>query len=134
MDGLIRTSISPANRAAAPAGDARRTRMTGIIRALRWPITAVAMIAALLWPALWNGFPIVFYDTGGYLDAAMSGILANGRSTLYGFFLRLGVPTNFCLNVIVQAGTIAWLIAATLRAHGFGGRPQLALSITLAMA
>jgi hypothetical protein len=135
MDGLIRRSNSPANEAAAPPADARLgTSTADIIRALRRPITALAMITALLWPALWNGFPIVFYDTGGYLDAAMSGILANGRSTLYGFFLRLGVPTNFWLNIIVQAGTIAWLIAATLRAHGLGRRPQLALSVTLALA
>jgi hypothetical protein len=102
---------------------------------MEWPLAALAMVAALLWPALWNGFPIVFYDTGGYLDAAMSGILANGRSTLYGFFLRLGIPTNFWLNIVVQAGAIAWLIAATLRAHGLGGgRPHLAVSVTLGMA
>lgn len=92
------------------------------------------MIAALLWPALWNGFPIVFYDTGGYLDAAVSGILANGRSTAYGMFLRLGIPASFWPNIIVQAGAIAWLIAVTLRAHGLGGRPHLAASVTLAMA
>ncbi|HET7679601.1 MAG TPA: hypothetical protein VFK79_05640 [Xanthobacteraceae bacterium] len=108
--------------------------MTTAFRSLRWPLAALAMIAALLWPALWNGFPIVFYDTGGYLDAAVSGILANGRSTLYGMFLRLGIPTNFWFNIIVQAGAAAWLIAVTLRAHGLGGRPHLAASVTLALA
>ncbi len=96
--------------------------MTAIFRPLRWPLAALAMVIALLWPALWNGFPVVFYDTGGYLDPAMSGILANGRSTVYGLFLRLGIPTGFWLNVVVQAGAVAWLIAATLRAHGLGGR------------
>jgi hypothetical protein len=108
--------------------------MTEIFQRLRWPLAALAMVAALLWPALWNGFPIVFYDTGGYLDAAMTGILANGRSTLYGLFLRLGIPTGFWLNVAVQAAAIAWLIAMTLRAHGLGRRPNLALAITLALA
>jgi hypothetical protein len=108
--------------------------MTAIFRPLRWPLAALAMVIALLWPALWNGFPIVFYDTGGYLDAAMSGILANGRSTLYGLFLRLGIPTGFWLNVVVQAGAIAWLIAATLRAHGLGDRPNLAAATGLGLA
>lgn len=135
MYGLIRRNNNQAeNPAAAPDDVCVRPAVTAIIRSLRWPVAALAMIAALLWPALWNGFPIVFHDTGGYLDAAVSGILANGRSTLYGFFLRLGIPTSFWLNVIVQAGTVAWLIAVTLRAHGLGGRPQLALSVTLGMA
>jgi hypothetical protein len=135
MYGLIRTSNDQATEPAGPPGDPSvRPAITGVIRSMRWPLAALAMIAALIWPALWNGFPIVFYDTGGYLDAAMSGILSNGRSTLYGFFLRLGIPTNFWLNIVVQAGAVAWLIAATLRAHGLGGRPQLALSLTLAMA
>jgi hypothetical protein len=108
--------------------------MTTTFRSLRWPLAALAMLAGLLWPALWNGFPIVFYDTGGYLDAAVSGVLANGRSTVYGMFLRLGIPSSFWLNIVVQAGAIAWLIAVSLRAHGLGGRPYLMASITLAMA
>jgi len=108
--------------------------MTMLFRTMLWALAALAMIAALLWPALWNGFPLVFYDTGGYLDAAMSGILANGRSTLYGLFLRLGIPTSFWLNIIVQAATVAWLIAATLRAHGLSGQPSSALSVTLGLA
>lgn len=92
-----------------PAGARRSFRpfhasMTRTFRSLRWPLAALAMIAALLWPALWNGFPIVFYDTGGYLDAAVSGILANGRSTVYGMFLRLGISTSFWPNIVVQAG------------------------------
>lgn len=135
MHGLIRSNNNQAKEPAAASGDAFvRAAMTSITRSLQWPLAAPAMIVALLWPALWNGFPIVFHDTGGYLDAAMSGVLANGRSALYGFFLRLAVPTSFWLNIIVQAGTVVWLIAATLRAHGLGGRPQLALSLTLAMA
>lgn len=120
------------------AGGGRRTgicsAMMDIFRRLRWPFATMAMIAALLWPALWNGFPIVFYDTGGYLDAAMTGTLANGRSTLYGLFLRLGIPTGFWLNIVVQAGAVAWLIAVTLRAHGLGRRPALAVAVTLGLA
>ena len=125
-----------AENSPAPAGDerARQAIVTKAFYLLRWPLAALAMIVALLWPALWNGFPIVFYDTGGYLDAAMSGILANGRSTLYGLFLRLGIASGFWLNIVVQAVAIAWLIAATLRAHGLGGRPALVLSVTLALA
>jgi hypothetical protein len=108
--------------------------MKTIFRRWRWPFAALVMIAALLWPSLWNGFPIVFYDTGGYLDAAMTGLLANGRSTLYGVFLRLGIPTAFWINIAVQAAMVAWLIAVTLRSHGLGSRPSLAVAVTLGLA
>jgi hypothetical protein len=107
--------------------------MTGR-RRLAWILASVMMLPALLWPALWNGFPIVFYDTGGYFDSAMSGLLANGRSALYGAFLRLGIPSVFWGNIVVQAGVVAWLLVLSLRAHHLGGRPGLALAITLALA
>jgi hypothetical protein len=124
-----------AEKLPAPTGNPPlRATVITIFRSLRWTLVALAMIVALLWPALWNGFPIVFHDTGGYLDAAMSGILANGRSTLYGLFLRFGIPSDFWLNIVIQAGVIAWLIAAALRAHGLGGRANLLLLVTIGMA
>ncbi len=105
--------------------------MDEVISRLRWPIATLVMMLALLWPALWNGFPIVFYDTGGYLDSYMSGILANGRSAIYGLFLRLGIPTGFWLNVIVQAGTVTWLIVLALRTHYVTSTPGFAVVVTL---
>jgi len=108
--------------------------MEQAFRRSRRPLAALVMMLALLWPALWNGFPIVFYDTGGYLDSYMTGLLANGRSAVYGLFLRLGIPTGFWLNIVVQAGMVTWLLVLTLRAHGFGGRPGLAVAIALGLA
>ncbi len=99
-----------------------------------WVLASLVLIAAFLYPALWNGFPIVFYDTGGYLDSYMIGQLGNGRSVLYGLFLRLGIPTAFWGNIVIQAMTVVWLLILALRAHGFGGRPVLALLIGLALA
>ena len=84
------------------------------------------MLAALLWPALWNGFPIVFYDTGGYLARPFEATLVMGRSALYGSFLALGINLHFWPNIVVQAALVAWLVALTLRLHGFSGRPWLA--------
>src|SRR5689334_4747194 len=43
--------------------------------------------AALLWPALSNRFPLIFYDTGGYLARPFEQTLEIGRSALYGAFL-----------------------------------------------
>ena len=103
-------------------------------RHLSWTIAASVMIAALLWPALWNGFPIVFHDTGGYLARPFEGTLAFGRSAFYGAFLALGIPLGFWPNVAAQAALIAWLVVLTLRTHGFGGRPWLAAATVVGLS
>ncbi len=87
------------------------------------------MMLALLWPALWNGFPIVFYDTGGYLVRVFDRELGFGRSAMYGAFLAAGISLKFWPDIIVQSALIAWLVVLTLRVHGFGGRPWLAAAI-----
>lgn len=87
------------------------------------------MVVALMTPALWNGFPLIFPDTGGYLTRPIEGTLGMGRSALYGLFLYAGVPFAFWSNAIAQAALTAWLIVLTMRAQGLGGRPWLALGI-----
>jgi len=44
----------------------------------------VLMVAVLLWPALTNGFPLLFYDTGGYLARPFEHTLDIGRSPSMG--------------------------------------------------
>jgi hypothetical protein len=111
----------------APAR-ARRPAMLG------WIICSAVMIAALLWPAIANRFPIVFYDTGGYLATAIRGNPGNGRAAIYGAFLWLGIPTAFWLNIVAQAAMTVWLVVLTLRTLGLGGRPTLALAIVGGLA
>ncbi len=87
------------------------------------------MLLALMAPAFWNGFPLIFPDTGGYLDRPISGTLGMGRSALYGLFLLTGVPYSFWPNVVFQSVLTLWLIVLTMRAHCLGRRPWLALGI-----
>src|SRR5271169_4130396 len=96
---------------------------------LAWILASAVMLLALMAPALWNGFPLIFPDTGGYLDRPISGTLGMGRSALYGLFLLTGVPYSFWPNVVFQSVLTLWLIVLTMRAHGLGGRPWLALGI-----
>jgi len=100
---------------------------------IAWTLAAALMLTALLWPALWNGFPIVFYDTGGYLARPFEATLSMGRSALYGAFLVLGIKQHFWPNIIMQAALVAWLVALVLRLHGFGGRPWLAAAIVIGL-
>ena len=118
-------------RAIAVQADSGRIGITAAInvRALSWVLSAGAMMLALLAPAIWNGFPLIFPDTGGYFTAPMMHELANGRSALYGFFLDLGIPLAFWPCVIAQAALMVWLFVLTLRVNRLGGRPWLALGL-----
>src|SRR6185312_1298054 len=93
----------------------------------------LAALIALLLPAIWNGFPLVYPDTGGYLARPLTGTLELGRSAFYGAFLIAGAPRSFWPNIVAQAAAVLWLIALTLRVNGLGGRPLLLLGIVLAL-
>jgi hypothetical protein len=53
---------------------------------------ALAAILTLLAPALWNGFPLLQYDTGGYLARWFEGYLVPSRSVVYGVAASLLIP------------------------------------------
>jgi hypothetical protein len=103
-------------------------------------LTAAAMLmplfAALLAPALWNGFPLIFADTGGYLARPFERTLELGRSTTYGAFLAAGLPLDFWPIVLVQAAVTAWVLALVLRVLlpnlGRAGLVAIVLLLTVA--
>ena len=113
---------STANLGAAPATGDR-------YRLLTWTFASTAMVMLLTAPALWNGFPLIFPDTGGYVTRLIEGTLGMGRSALYGVFLYAGVPLSFWPNAMLQSALTVWLIVLTMRTHGLGGRPWLALGV-----
>jgi hypothetical protein len=89
--------------------------------------TAIAAMLILLAPALWNGFPLLQYDTGGYLARWYEGTLEESRSTVYGLFLNLLTRPDFWPAVVVQAAVTVWVLALVLRVHGLGGRGRVLL-------
>jgi hypothetical protein len=84
-------------------------------------------VVCLIWPALWNGYPIVFADTGTYLSQAMHRYLGWDRPVFYSMFiwpLHLGITTwpvilvQACMTVLVMDLVrrafdlpIGWLLA-----------------------
>jgi hypothetical protein len=94
---------------------------------------AFAATLVLLAPAIWNRFPVLQYDTGGYLARWYEGYLVPSRSTVYGLFLMLLSGLDFWPVVIVQSLVTVWVLSLTLRALGFGGRPWLLLGLTTAL-
>jgi hypothetical protein len=93
---------------------------------------AVSLAATLLLlaPALWNGFPLLQYDSGGYFARWYEGTLEESRSTVYGLFAVALARPNFWPLIVVQAALTVWVIALVLRAHRLG-RP-LVLLVTIA--
>jgi hypothetical protein len=92
---------------------------------------AIGAFVALLVPALVNGFPFVFADTGGYLARPFEHTLALGRSALYGLFLVSTIGLNFWPAIIVQSAIVLWLLRTTLRVHGMEGTGKFAFVLAI---
>src|SRR5262249_20512955 len=78
-------------------------------------------LIALLAPALWNGYPLLQFDTGGYLARWYEGYLVPSRSTVFGLFLHLGEGLDFWPELALQAGCTIWVIRLVLRVFGLDG-------------
>ncbi|HEY1545478.1 MAG TPA: hypothetical protein VGG01_24005, partial [Xanthobacteraceae bacterium] len=102
------------------------------MRGVNWAVAAIAAIVTLLAPALWNGFPLLEYDTGGYLARWFEGTLVPSRSTVYGLFAVAGWPLDFWPVLVLQAAATVWVLALVLRSYGFGGRPWTLLALVVA--
>ncbi len=111
------------------------SRVTGSTTRIGVTLSAALI---LLFPALWNGFPLLEYDTGGYLARWFEGTLVPSRSTTYGLFLAAGWPLDFWPVVALQAAAAVWILSLVLRTHRFNAATGLvaivaALAITTAL-
>ena len=119
-DGALKFTV------VAPRGAARLTEAA----------LAVAASVLLALPALWNGFPLLEYDTGGYLARWYEGYLVPSRPAPYGLLLNLGSLLDFWPVVALQCALTVWVVTLTMRSHGLQPRPltRLAIFIMLALA
>ncbi len=102
-------------------------------RRLLWALCLLACMALLLAPALWNGFPLLQYDTGGYLAPWFEHQLAINRGITYGLLLVAGEWPDFWPVLVAQSALTIWVLAITLRAHALGDRPLLLFGIVAAL-
>jgi hypothetical protein len=98
-------------------------------------IVAVLIPLFLMAPALWNGYPLLQWDTGGYLARWYEGYLVPSRSTVFGLYLHLGEDSDFWINLGVQALATLWILQLTLRVLNLAQPFRLlAISLTLMLA
>ena len=95
-------------------------------------VTAAAIPLMLLAPALWNGYPLLQWDTGGYLARWYEGYLVPSRSTVFGLYLHFGEDSNFWINLGIQALATMWILQLTLRVLGMF-RPLRLLGLSFAL-
>ncbi len=98
-----------------------------------WALAITLSFALLIAPAAWNGFPLLQYDTGGYLARWYEPILVPSRAVVYGLILKAGEPLAFWPVVALQAALTTWVIALVLRVHGLL-RPRVLLVIIAALS
>jgi len=99
----------PATEPSAAAGSAIRQRIKG-------PVLIAAGALMLCWPAFYNGYPLLWFDSCGYLMAGWRIFTPEMRSPFYGIFLAplLALKSQWPV-VLVQAATAASLIFLVLR-------------------
>jgi hypothetical protein len=102
--GISNTQILPA-----------RTAETGSV----W-VAVIVIPLFLIAPALWNGYPLLQWDTGGYLARWYEGYLVPSRSSVFGLYLHFGEGSSFWLNLGLQALATLWILHLTLRVLGLG--------------
>ena len=107
-----------------------RARTAADLRAA-W-IAAIAIPLMLLAPALWNGYPLLQWDTGGYLARWYEGYLVPSRSTTFGLYLHFGEDSSFWLNLGINALATLWILQLTLRVLGMS-QPLRLLAMSLVL-
>ena len=96
-------------------GDSLGARRAGSV----WlRLAALALPLLMIAPAFWNGYPLLQWDTGGYLARWYEGYLVPSRSTVFGLYLHYGESSGFWINLAIQSLTTLWLVQLTLRVLG----------------
>ena len=108
------------------------TRAAGPITVWVWIVRARPFPLLLLAPAIWNGYPLLQWDTGGYLARWYEGYLVPSRSTVFGLYLHFGEDSGFWLDLGIQALATLWILQLTLRVFGMA-RPSRLVAISLVL-
>jgi hypothetical protein len=86
------------------------------IAAKRRAFSYLIATVMLCWPAIWNGYPIVFADTGTYLSQAIHHYAGWDRPVFYSLFmLPLHATVTTWPVVVVQAALTAWVLRLVCR-------------------
>ncbi|MFL5239985.1 MAG: hypothetical protein ACJ8EL_20800 [Rhizomicrobium sp.] len=93
-------------------------------------LAVVALCPVLLSAAIWNGFPLIFYDTGAYMLQSFGHKFVPERSPVFSIFLLVaGGDVSLWLVALVQTLMASFVMVETARAVA----PRITLPILLAI-
>ncbi len=87
----------------------------------------------LLWPALRNGYPLVFSDTGPLLEMGLEPSIGWDKPWIYGPFLALSLGVTLWLPLAAQALLVSSVLWLTQKVLG-GARAWLHLALCAVLA
>jgi hypothetical protein len=116
------------------AGNLRPLRFVLPAAPIAQPASELAAIVllgfCLLSVAVWNGFPIIFYDTGAYMLQGLGHLFIAERSPIYsGFLAATGGATSLWFVAAAQCAITSFVMVQFARAI----RPQMSLWSLLAL-
>jgi len=81
-------------------------------------LAIVALALMLLSIAVWNGFPMTFYDTGAYILQGMANYFVPERAPVYSYFIRFaGGQESLWYVALVQTSIIGFAMVEFARAE-----------------
>ena len=100
-------------------------------------LIAVVMLVALLMiaPALWNGYPLIYFDTEDYVEISFTWQPILWRIMTYAVFCMIAQPFEHLWPVVMAQGLIvAWMLHEAVFAFlpRWRGRIYMALGVVLA--
>lgn len=81
-------------------------------------LAIAALCPILLAAALWNGFPIIYYDTGAYVLEGLGHVFLPERSAVYSLFLAAaGARASLWIIAVIQASMTSFVLVQTMRVY-----------------
>lgn len=110
---------------------ALRANKKAWIRAFFWMLPGILLF---LYPAFFNGYPLVYSDTGTYIRAGFSDFYPEDRPLFYSWFLRgISGAESFWLPVLVQGFIFALVFADFYRTWSIDARKRVPAYLLVAL-
>ncbi|MEO0035092.1 MAG: hypothetical protein RLZZ501_1115 [Pseudomonadota bacterium] len=105
-------------------------------RAFVWHVLAVLLVVALLLaPALWNGYPLIYFDSEDYVEMAFTHQPIVWRVMTYGMLCSLAKVTGTLWAMpVMQAVLTAWVLHEAVTGFVGRARPVVLAAVGIALA
>jgi hypothetical protein len=102
---------------------------------IQWVVVVLSGTILMMWPAIYNGFPLVFSDTATFVYTAFTFFPPIERSIGYGIFVRFAsLGISLWGVVLVQSLFLTYLIIRSSQIFSAKIKPHIVLLVLLTIA